>query len=1206
MPFAKSLRVVFALSLFALPFSASLSTDEESALPPGLEESQGEPPWRMRVEVDGDPAPLVRELRQGGMDIDYVDRDAGVFEPLGGIDTYLELRRRHLAPQIVESLAPTTTGVDALSDYLDPAEVAAELQTLESTYPDLALRFQLATTHEGRIEWALKVSDNVATEEDEPAILFVAQHHAREVMTPEVVLDVAQHLLAEYGSDPEITAWVDDYEIWVIPNHNPDGSQHVHSGTPLWRKNRRDNGDGTIGVDPNRNYSFQWGNSVCNGSDSNGGSDTYHGPSPESEPITQGITALAREHRPAYNVSFHAYGEYVIHPMGCTGQYADSPDYQTFRELASDVAVAMPGDTADTWYRPGSGPELLYDVDGEQNDWFYGELGSFGVTFEVNRNSEGFQPDYDTWRDKTVVKARGGWKYFLRRLSGPHVSGHIYDACDGSPLQATIKLASWGQTHSEDPRTSHPTSGRFDWPVLPGSYTLEISNPTYYAQEWPVDVDFSPKGPISQLVPDGSFGAAVSDLRVDDSGGDLDTVLDPGETADLFIEAYATGGSLSNLSVTVSTADPYVTLLDTDATFAPLASGTRLESTDAVRVAIAPDAPDGHVARLDLTFSADETLCAATTGYDVGITRGMPAAPFLREDLVQDPGWEIDNGGVSGGWEFGEPTAAEGPGTAYTGSNVYGTNLGGDYGPGGNFRLTAGPYDLSTLRHTELRYARWLQNQAGRDIARIEIRIGVDGPWQEVWSGFGRDQAWVPLRYDVSSMADLEDAVYVRFSLQSDASIQGVGFYLDDLSFVGEEVPGAGGKVKYKSHVIDDGNPAYGNGNGRLDVGETATIILDVVNTTDSEATAVTGILSSQTPGITIHDDVASWNDIPSGGLSTSLAPHFTISAAEGCGGEAQLLLTTRWSDGRRAESTFTMTIGQVSEVDILADDFENPGAWTTGGDALAGHFVREDPFGVSDPGVGAVQPEDDNTDFPGLNAWISENPQPGAGFSPEDGDIDRGTVYLESPTFDGSGAGSLLMTFARWFHRTNVSALNEGSYRARVSSDDGTTWIDLETLTTNASAWQVVLFDLGALINRTSTMRVRFEGSETIRQPGDPLVEVLIDDVRIYTRSETCDPFDSPDTLPPNAVGNTLFVEKRSGDVVLSWQTPPTDAEHDPARFYPTYRSGTPSGGFTLEGEPTTATWHDSDAGGPSGGNGFYLVSAKNAAGTSGEEPAP
>ncbi len=1160
--------------------------------------------YRWRVETGDDPAPLVRRLVAEGLDVSYVDREAGVVELVGGEAVGRRLAVLGYTPEIVEDLSPGAPGQEALSDYLDPAEIRARLEQYAADYPDLTRLVTYAVTEEGRPVYAMLISDNADVDEDEPALLFVGQHHAREVMTPEVLLDIVDQLLTGYGVDPVLTRRVDEAEIWVVPSHNPDGAQYVFSSSPGWRKNRRDNLDGTFGVDPNRNYPFQWGGTVCNGSSGDTGSDTYRGPEAASEPETAGLMALAREQRPLFNVSYHTYGEYVIHPLGCDGQRPGSPDLRTYRELASAVSARVTSDLPGRFYRFGTGWELLYSVDGEMNDWFYAELGSFGFTFELNADSQGFQPDYQTWRDSTVERSRDGWRFFLDQLDGPRVTGHVRDACTGEPVVAGVDLSERTRPHGEKKPTSEPRFGRFDIPVLWGDYTLVAEQADYHGQNWPVHVGFGPARREIELVPLGSHGLAVGPPRVVEIDGDGDGMLDPGEEADLFFELYATGEAVTGARLTAVSDDPLLVVLDGSAEAGDLAAGERRETLDPVRVRIAPEAPDGHEPRLRITTAAAESLCGPEQQAVLRVTRGAESCPEILEPLDADPGWSIDNS-TGGGWEFGAPSGVGGPSAGATGTTIYGTNLSGDYGADGLFVLTAGPFDLATLRAPELRFQRWLETQVGRDLARVELVIGAGGEPIELWRGFGRDDRWVELRYDLAGLADFESEVYVRFVLETDASGQQPGFHVDDISFCGERVPGPGGKVRYATHRVDDLDPAYGNGNGVLDVGETATLVVTVENTSSEPATLVSGLLESATTGITVHNDWAAFPDLAAGAAAESLAPHFTVTAEGDCGAVAVFALTTRWSDGRSAESRFSVPVGQETETTVLASDFEAPSGWTAGGSAVRGGFVREDPHGV-DAGGAPVQPEDDHTADPGALCWVTGNPPVGPGFDPADGDLDRGTAYIDSPEFDGTGAETLPLRFARWFHRSGVGFLNEARYRAQVSNDGGTSWRDIDSLEIDASTWTVVEIDLASRIVPTDRMRLRFLAREVQRVSGDPLVELLIDDVSVVSRASICEPFTSPDGLPPDAVGPTLRLRRDGSDLRLEWSAPPAGPSRDPARFYPVWRSARADGGFGMIGEPTAPFLVEPDGGLPLGGHGFFLVSARNAAGESGEAPSP
>ena len=167
------------------------------------------------------------------------------------------------------------------SNYHDYAEVTAETAAVAAAYPSLVTRQSIGTTYQGRTIWALKVSDNVATDEAEPEVLFTANQHAREHLTVEMALYLLNELTSKYATDARIKNIVDSREIWIIPTVNPDGAEFdVSTGSyAMWRKNRQPNAGSTaIGTDLNRNWGFQWG--CCGGSSGTFSSETYRGAAP--------------------------------------------------------------------------------------------------------------------------------------------------------------------------------------------------------------------------------------------------------------------------------------------------------------------------------------------------------------------------------------------------------------------------------------------------------------------------------------------------------------------------------------------------------------------------------------------------------------------------------------------------------------------------------------------------------------------------------------------------------------------------------------------------------------------------------------------------------------------------------------------------------------------------------------------------------------
>ena len=172
------------------------------------------------------------------------------------------------------------------ASYQDLDGIVARMNAIAAAYPaiaqvvDVTASYNTPATFEGRHLFALKVSDNVALDEDEPAMLIVAAHHAREIMTPVIALTAADRLTAGYDGNARITAAVDGYEIWIAPVWNPDGYNYVFTTDNFWRKNRRVFSERRRRR-PEPQLSSGWSAS-CAGSTSVS-SDTYKGPSAASE-----------------------------------------------------------------------------------------------------------------------------------------------------------------------------------------------------------------------------------------------------------------------------------------------------------------------------------------------------------------------------------------------------------------------------------------------------------------------------------------------------------------------------------------------------------------------------------------------------------------------------------------------------------------------------------------------------------------------------------------------------------------------------------------------------------------------------------------------------------------------------------------------------------------------------------------------------------
>ncbi len=282
-----------------------------------------------------------------------------------------------LAVVVVAALGASATPID-FSNFHTPAQIDAELNNLAAAHPGLAQVVTIGMSVEGRPIWALKISDNVGVDEtNEGDVVFVALHHAREWLTAEMGLYLAEYLLTHYGSDAALQACMNNLEIWIIPVVNPDGYVHTAAmgGYRYWRKNRRNNGDGTFGVDLNRNYSFQWG--LPSGSSGVTNDDTYRGPSAFSEPETVALRNFVQGlDDPRAVVTYHTFSELFLRPWSYTN--ADPPGEPTLAFLAQNSISRIAAVHGHTYAET-----IWYTASGEATDYFWNEMRVAAFTPEM-------------------------------------------------------------------------------------------------------------------------------------------------------------------------------------------------------------------------------------------------------------------------------------------------------------------------------------------------------------------------------------------------------------------------------------------------------------------------------------------------------------------------------------------------------------------------------------------------------------------------------------------------------------------------------------------------------------------------------------------------------------------------------------------------------------------------------------------------------
>ncbi|MCK5127966.1 MAG: immune inhibitor A [candidate division Zixibacteria bacterium] len=302
----------------------------------------------------------------------------------------------------------------AMGAYRSLSEIYSYIDSIIAANPTIiSSKIKIGETHEGRDMWAFKISDNPNIDEDEPEIMYTSAIHAREVITPLVLIYFINHIANNYGTDPEVTDIVDNRELWFVLVVNPDGYYHNEVTDPggggMWRKNRRPNGDGTFGVDLNRNYAYEWGYDDV-GSSPTTSSETYRGTGPFSENETQAMRDFAIAHDFIISVYYHSYSNLILWSWG----------YDQLSTPDNDIFEAM-GDSMVTWNNYAPGPAwTLYVANGVTDDWYYGEQTlkpkTLAMTFEVGSASDNFWPPAS--RINALISENLGPNLYMAKIAG--------------------------------------------------------------------------------------------------------------------------------------------------------------------------------------------------------------------------------------------------------------------------------------------------------------------------------------------------------------------------------------------------------------------------------------------------------------------------------------------------------------------------------------------------------------------------------------------------------------------------------------------------------------------------------------------------------------------------------------------------------------------------------------------------------------------
>ena len=331
-------------------------------------------------------------------------------------------------------------------------------------HPAICKLITIATLASGRKILALRISDNVNTEENEPEFLYTSSIHGDELTGAILMLHLADYLLSGYGTDTRITKMVNNFDIVICPLANPDGTYKGGNSTVNGATRYNANS-----VDLNRNYP-----------------DPQAGQHPDgnaTQPETVAFMNFAAQNTFTMSVNFHGGSEVVNYPWDTWAKVSADDTWWKYvcKEYADTVHLNSPVGYM-TLYPSGiTNGYAWYQITGGRQDYMNYYQHCREATIELS----------DTKLLTVASQLVDHWNYNYRSLlnyieqSGYGLHGLVTDSLSGAPLQAKV-FTNFDKDSSNV--NTDPQVGDYHRPLKAGSYNVTYSATGYLSKTITVQV----------------------------------------------------------------------------------------------------------------------------------------------------------------------------------------------------------------------------------------------------------------------------------------------------------------------------------------------------------------------------------------------------------------------------------------------------------------------------------------------------------------------------------------------------------------------------------------------------------------------------------------------------------------------------------------------------------------------------------------------